>query len=201
MEYKSVEKFLNKNGNNKKTRRKHNFLYSFMTKIFICIILFLFVLIYIKQDYEGSSKIRKYLYENNINMATINKWYQKHFGDITPFENIIKDKTKLVFNNEFEYQNIEKYKDGAKLKIPKEYLIPVLESGIVVFIGEKDDYGKTVIIEQTNGVDCWYGNVTNINLELYDYVSKGEILGEASDTLYLVFQKGGKFVNYEDYIK
>ena len=80
-------------------------------------------------------------------------------------------------------------------------MVPVIESGIVVFIGDKDDYGKTVIIEQVDGVDTWYGNVDNINVSLYDYVSKGEFLAEANNSFYMVFQKDGKYLNYKDYIK
>ena len=71
-----------------------------------------------------------------------------HFGDILPFQNIVKDNTKLVFNENLVYEDASVYKDGVKLKVDSNYLVPIIESGIVVFIGEKDDYGKTVIIEQ-----------------------------------------------------
>ena len=89
----------------------------------------------------------------------------------------------------------------VKLKVDKNYLVPILESGIVVFIGDKEGYGKTIIIEQTDGVNAWYGNVDNINVSLYDYVSKGEFLAEANEKLYMVFQKNGKYLKYTDYLK
>ena len=143
----------------------------------------------------------KYLYENNINFATINNWYQEHFGDILPFQNIVKDNTKLVFNENLVYEDASVYKDGVKLKVDSNYLVPIIESGIVVFIGEKDDYGKTVIIEQVDGVNVWYGNIDNINVSLYDYVSKGELLAEANNSFYMVFQKKGKYIKYQDYLK
>ena len=41
----------------------------------------------------------------------------------------------------------------------------------------------------------------NINVSLYDYVSKGEFLAEASKSFYMVFQKNGKFLKYQDYLK
>ena len=48
----------------------------------------------------------------------------------------------------------------------------------------------------------WYGNLQNINVELYDYVEKGKLLGEAKGTnLYLVYQKDGEYVDYKEYIK
>lgn len=51
-------------------------------------------------------------------------------------------------------------------------MVPTLESGIVVYIGEKEDYGTTVIIDQIDGVEVYYSNITVENLKLYDYVEK-----------------------------
>ena len=45
----------------------------------------------------------------------------------------------------------------------------------------------------------WYSNVTT-NLKMYDYIEKGTNIGEANNTLYLVFKKDGDILNYEDYI-
>ncbi len=196
MEYKSVNKYLDKNKDSKK-----NPIYGFFIKTFICLIIFLSVLVFLKHDENGKQIIYKYLYENNISLPSINKWYKKYFGDITPFQNLVKDNAKLVFNEHLAYDNVSVYKNGIKLYVDKNYLVPIIESGIVVFIGNKDDYGKTVIIEQTDGVLVWYGNVDNINVSLYDYVSKGEFLAEASDSFYMVFQKDGKYIKYEDYLK
>lgn len=198
MEYKSVQKYLNKN--KKPTKQKHT-LYKFIIRLFICILIVLGTLIFIKYDKNGKQIIYKYLYENNINFATINNWYQEHFGDILPFQNTVKEKTKLVFNENLVYKDASIYKKGVKLNVEDNYLVPIIESGIVVFIGNKDDYGKTVIIEQIDGVNVWYGNIDNINVSLYDYVSKGELLAEASKSFYMAFQKNGKFLKYQDYLK
>lgn len=198
MEYKSVQKYLNKT--KKPTKQKHT-LYKFIIRLFICILIVLGTLIFIKYDKNGKQIIYKYLYENNINFATINNWYQEHFGDILPFQNTVKEKTKLVFNENLVYKDVSIYKSGVKLNVEDNYLVPIIESGIVVFIGNKDDYGKTVIIEQIDGVNVWYGNIDNINVSLYDYVSKGELLAEASKSFYMAFQKNGKFLKYQDYLK
>lgn len=199
MKYKSVEKFLNK----KRTKNDKNksFMYKFFVRLFICIIILLVGLIYLKYDEEASLKVHNFLYKNNINVASINKWYKEHFGDILPFENIVKENTKLVFNENLVYDDASIYKDGVKLNVEENYLVPIIESGIVVFIGNKDNYGKTVIIEQVDGVDVWYGNVDNINVSLYDYVNKGEFLAEANKSFYMVFQKDGEYLSYKDYLE
>ena len=196
MEYKSVSKYLDKNNDSKK-----NPISGFFIKVLFCIIICLSLLVFLKYDKNGKQIIYKYFYEYNITLPSINEWYKKHFGDILPFQSLVKDNTKLVFNEHLVYDNVSVYKNGIKLYVDKNYLIPIIESGIVVFIGNKEDYGKTVIIEQTDGVLVWYGNVDNINVSLYDYVSKGEYLAEANDSFYMVFQKDGKYIKYEDYLK
>ena len=70
---------------------------------------------------------------------------------------------------------------------------------MVIFVGEKENYGNTVIIEQVNGVEVWYSNIKS-SVKIYDYIEKGSLIGEADGTLYLVFKKDGNILNYEDYI-
>ena len=80
-------------------------------------------------------------------------------------------------------------------------MVPTLESGVVVFIGEKEEYGSTVIIDQADGIEVFYANINAMNLKLYDYIEKGTLLGETKDNkLYLVFSKNGEYLNYKDYI-
>ena len=55
-------------------------------------------------------------------------------------------------------------------------------------------------MECENGVEVWYGNIDNENVKMYDYISKGSLIGETNENLYLVFMKDGKILDYEDYI-
>ena len=197
MKYKSIEKYLSK----KEKKPKKNKLYNFLIKLFICILILLACLIYLKQDKTANNKLYNFLYKNNISLSSLNNWYQKKFGDILPFQSITKNKEQQVFSETLKYKSASIYKDGVKLEVEENYLVPVLESGIVVFEGNKDDYGKTIIIEQIDGIDVWYGNLKNVNVNLYDYCQKGEFLGEANKNLYMVFQKEGKYLNYKNYIK
>ena len=41
----------------------------------------------------------------------------------------------------------------------------------------------------------------NANVKLYDYVTKGSLLGEIDEYLYLVYKKDGNILNYEEYLK
>ena len=76
-----------------------------------------------------------------------------------------------------------------------------MKDGIVVFIGEKENYGNTIVVEQTDGIDVFYGNIDNVNVKLYDYVESGTLLGQAkNNNIFLVFQKEGNNLDYKQYI-
>lgn len=95
--------------------------------------------------------------------------------------NVFKeDNTKVVFN---ETKESEEYKDGYKYYVNKNESIKLKDSGIVTFIGEKDDYGNTIIIQQSNGYYAWYSNI-NESVKLYDYIESGEEIGESKDDFY-----------------
>ena len=142
----------------------------------------------------------KNFYQKNLSFAKTSELYQKYLGNILPLGTINK-KEISVFQEQLVYEEDNVYKDGGSLKVGNDYMVPLLESGIVVFIGEKEGYGNTVIIQQVNGIDVWYGNVKATDLKMYDYVEKGELLGETeTEQLYLVFQKEGEFLDYKQYI-
>ena len=61
--------------------------------------------------------------------------------------------------------------------------------------------GTTIIIEQVNGIDVFYSNIEPININIYDYIEKGELLGQVkTNKLYLLFQKDGQNIDYKDYV-
>ena len=81
----------------------------------------------------------------------------------------------------------------------KNNLIPLLKDGLVIYVGQKEEYGNTIIVSGSDGIDIWYSNMDNINIKLYDYLEKGTLLGE-SNSLILVYKKDGEVLNYNDYI-
>ena len=126
----------------------------------------------------------------------INNWYEKYFGSLLFFKN----NNVQVFNEKLSYSLEEPYLDGVKLTVENNYLIPSIGTGLVLFIGEKENYGNTVIISLNTGIDVWYANI-NESVKLYDYIKEGELIGTSKDSsIYLVFKKDGNILNYEEYI-
>lgn len=189
-------KFLRNNKNNKK-----RIILSFLNKTMISFILFLLFLIVSKANPNLKSKIKEKFFNTNITFAKINKWYKEKFGAIIPIENVIPKQEVEVFSETLKYNSENSYKNGVKLEVSNNYLIPSIESGIVVFIGQKENYGKTIIVQQVNGVDVWYGNINSEKVKLYDYIEKGSLIGDTKENiLYLVFQKEGEYLDYKKYI-
>lgn len=195
-------KFLKKENsiNTNKNINKKNILVTLFNKILICFILVITCLILFKKSNNFKIFIEENVYQDNISFAYLNNLYNKYLGNIFPSYNI--GETEMVFNEKLEYKNYNIYLDGYKLEVSEAYLVPIIESGIVVFSGNIDNYGNTVIIEGIDGVDIWYSNINNLNVKIYDYVNKGDYLGEVNgNTLYLVFQKDKEYLKFEDVIK
>ena len=99
------------------------------------------------------------------------------------------------------YTSKEKYQNGVSLNVGKNYNMHTLNSGIVVYIGNKEGLGNTVIIQGIDGVDYWYSNIENLSINLYDYVEKDVVLGTSiNEYIYLTFVSNGEYLDYEKYI-
>lgn len=171
-----------------------------LTKVLLTIIIFLIGMIIIKEKPETQRYIQKNIYEKNLKFTKTKEIYNKYFGHIFSIEKILHEETP-VFNEKITYTAKSTYKDGVELTVNENYMVPAIESGIVVYIGNKEEYGETLIIEQTNGVDVFYSNISTDNIKLYDYIEKGSYVGEAKNKkIYLVFQKDGVVLNYKDYL-
>lgn len=171
-----------------------------LNKLLLSIIIFLIGMILVKQNPSIKTPLQVYLYEDSFKFQRIKSFYEKYFGNILSVDKTIK-KEKAVFSEKLSYKNISNYKNGVKLQVSDNYMVPVIESGVVVFIGEKEEYGNSIIISQVNNIETIYGNVNINNIKIYDYVEKGELLGEVNgNNLYLSFQKDGKYLDYKQNI-
>lgn len=173
---------------------------NFITRVLIVVIIFLVGMILVKSNSKAKNSILKQVYDTNFKFTKVKDIYQKYFGNILSIDKLALE-DKQVFQEELTYQKAKSYLDGVKLQVSDNYMVPALESGIVIFMGEKEGYGNTIVIEQVDGIDVYYSNISSDGIKLYDYVEKGKLLGEAEDNqLYLVFQKDGSFLDYKKYI-
>lgn len=189
----------------RKKNRRHNkdlkvskYLKKLITRILLSIILFLIVAITNKIDNQKKLLIDKYLFEDSFQFTKINKIYKNFFGNLLP-KSINKD--ILVFNkDDVKNKNHEKYKNAEKIFVSKSYPVSAYTGGIVVFIGNKNDYGNTVIIQGNDGIDYWYSGLMNISINLYDYIETNTLIGETEkDYFYILLEENNQFLDYDEY--
>lgn len=191
----TLEEYKKKSG---QSIQKNEYFRKLIVRVFLSIIFVLLILIITNISSGAKKFITKNLFETDFKFSSINKLYNKYFLSL----NNEKEEDKTVNSNQnLEYTTIDDYYNGAKLDVNENYTVKLLKSGIVVYVGEKEEYGNTIIIQQSNGVDAWYGNIKDVSIKLYDYVEEGTIIGNVDKTLYLVFQKDGIFKDYNEFIK
>lgn len=185
----------------KKTKNKPSRFSRYCSRFLVLVVITLLALITLKSNAELRDTVYKRVFQNNMSFAKINEIYKKYFGSSLPLADNVTENTEMVSKTKIEYSDISKYKDGAKLTVKENYVVPAMDSGLVIFAGQKDDYGNTVIIQRPDNIEVWYANLDNIGVSLYDYIKQGELVGEAQDkTLYMVFTKDGKALDYQKYI-
>lgn len=166
-----------------------------ITNFFLSIIFLMGSLIYVKLSSSNEELFKEYVLTNSMSFTTFNSVYESYFGEIAPSINT----EEFVFNSDLVYTAIETY-DNKEVITLTSSVISTICGGIIVYIGEKDDFGYTVIVQGNDGNNIWYGNLENVSLTLYDYVEEDEIIGEVLDkTLYISIKNGEEIISYETY--
>ncbi len=178
----------------------YKFGFTLIIKTLIVGVLFLSSLIYVRQSDKNSEQFKKVVYQNSISFAKIYNTYQKYLGDVVPFKNIFKDNTKVVSGERITYESIKKENDGFMLEVASDYAVPVIKGGIVVEVKNNETYHNLIKTQDKNGLNVTYGMLDDVNVKLYDYVEKGELLGRVEKKLYLIFEKDDKYLSYEEYL-
>lgn len=196
-EYKLLKKYQKKEKEVESPYKK--MFVSFFNKVLLSVILFLVALIAVK-DQEYKNFIYKYVYSSNLSFLEIEELYEKYFGSLVLGDGIGLD-TDVVSSNEFTYESLEEIENGVSLKVMAGSIVPALESGLVIFMGEKDGMENVIILEQVDGSEAWYVGVVDSDLKIYDYVSKSSVIGNSkTDLISLYFKKKGESIDYKNYL-
>lgn len=195
-----IENYLNNKKTKKNNIKLQSYLSNLLSKFLLSIIFLMLSIILIKSN----NNIRKFYQEDiltkQINFTKFNNLYTKYFGNILPDYTVPSVPTQIASNTEFDYTNGTPYLNGTKLETTENYPVPIITSGIIVFLGNKDDLGPTCIIQGVDGVDIWYSHIDTSSLNLYDYVTEGKILAPTeSDYFYLTIDSNGTYLTYDTY--
>ncbi|MBR3210436.1 MAG: hypothetical protein IKF71_00665 [Bacilli bacterium] len=159
-------------------------------KLLWTIIFILVGMIITKQNPELKAKIEEAIYKKSIPMMNLKNKYNKFFSWKK------EEEVQSVAAEKIQSKKEEKTDTGVKLTVKSQQPIPMLESGIIILMDN-----HTIIVEQIDGVTATYQNIEIKNYKLYDYLEKGEYLGEASsEEIFISFSKEGSYYDYKNYL-
>lgn len=109
--------------------------------------------------------------------------------------------------------NKRRWNSGVRIEAPAGTPVRAILSGTVVYAGERDGYGNTLVLEHGNGYRSYYSNLADNNLQIGSKVRHGAEIaqiaaqtspsanGENSASLYFELKKGEMAINPESAIK
>lgn len=154
------------------------------------------------------------LYEvltRSYNFTAMANWYEEKFGAlpaILPSIGPLADEAQPVLQQ--GKNSLLKGPATGVLKVmdPPEkgvyiqsmdFHVKAIDNGKVIFVGEKEGMGKTVVIQHSKGLESWYAGFDTYSVSLNDWVEVQQTLGKASETsdqgIYFAIKKDGKFVD------
>ncbi len=184
----------------KKTNNENSFkkyFYSFTIKLFITIIVFIIAQIFIKQNVNNKKIIKNTVYKNNISFARIYNLYKRYFN-FNVFSDTMTKEVKVA-SNTIKYNEAKKYSNGYIFNIDSNYF-SAIKSGIIISKKKTSKFNYLITIQDKDGLEITYGFLNDINVKLYDYVKKDEIIGSIDKKVYLRFKKGNEYLSYENYL-
>lgn len=176
---------------NKKDSKASNIFKKILSKLFT-IVIFTMIVITLSNT---SPKFKSFIVDKVLNSTIDFSFVNKLSNKVT---NVFKTPNNTLPVVKEENNRKERYKDGIKYIVNKGASVNIKDSGIVTYIGNKDGYNNTVIIQQSNGYYAWYGNIKE-EVKLYDYIESGSKIGETlTNEYYYVLLKDNKPVNLNE---
>ena len=195
-----IENYLNHKKISKFNPKVQKYLSNLLSKFLLSIIFLMVSIILIKSNSNIKNFYQEDILTKQINFTKFNDFYTKYFGNILPDYTVPSVPTQIASNTEFDYNNGTPYLNGTKLETTENYPVPIITSGIIVFLGEKDSLGPTCIVQGIDGIDIWYSHIDTSSLNLYDYVTEGKILAPTeSNYFYLTIDSNGNYLTYDTY--
>lgn len=148
--------------------------------------------------------------KKDYQFAKISTWTSKTMGDMFSFSplDFFKTSDELKQNSEVipvSGKVIESFKKNGKgitVETNRDKAIATIQDGIVIFAGYDKNHGKTVIVQQSNQMNVWYGNLGSIKVNLYQHINTGDSLGTVTNDsisnrgeYYFAIEKDNKFLD------
>jgi stage IV sporulation protein FA len=185
---------------------------SFFFKILLSLCLFLVIAVMFKHPSARLDTARNFVKDNmshEFEFASISTWYENAFGKPIAFlpteqgtETVDSGEGYAMPASGKIAETFEANGEGIILETGKGSKVEAINEGVVIFAGEKEGIGKTVVIQHANKTESWYGQLEKIDVKLYDLVKKGNVVGQVTlsedgskGRFYLAIKENDAFVD------
>lgn len=149
--------------------------------------------------------------EEDFQFAAVSEWYENTFGKQLALLPSTDSSKEMESTKEIHYalpasgKILEEFGENGQritIEIGKDAAVEAMNGGFVRFIGQREGFGNTVVIQHADKSESWYGNLSKIDVSLYEYVEKGTQVGKATaaenganGSFYFAIKEGEKFVD------
>lgn len=186
----------------------------FLFKILGSACLVLIIAIIFRNSSDSLQPIKSFVVksmEHEFQFTAVSKWYEQQFGKPLALLPIDKKEEQAETDNTQEYalpaaaRILEDFGENGKkitIETEKDAAVTAMSEGRVRYIGNEEDFGRTVIIQHADQSETWYGNLESVDVSLYEFIKKGTSVGMAANasdgtkgTFYFAIKKGDDFVD------
>ncbi|WP_338750419.1 M23 family metallopeptidase [Bacillus sp. FJAT-52991] len=155
---------------------------------------------------EGQAWMKEVM-EKEFQFSKAAEWYEKTLGEPLPFtvdgwtqkEKVVKEQTEYAVPVSGKViEDFQTNGKGLMVEARPNEGVKAIKDGTVLFVGQKDEFGQTVIVQHADNSESWYGHVANPSVQPYEKVKAGSVLAQLSpneQTFYLAIRKDGMFVD------
>lgn len=194
----------------------------FMLRSMIAVLLFLGTAILFSNQSQALDGARTFIqnsYEQELQFSAIANWYENQFGRplaLLPYENDmalhdVEETPQLAYAVPASGVVTESFQQngrGILVETGKDKKVEAVKSGVVIFVGEEDNLGKTIGIRHYDDEgESWYGMLSDVDVQLYDTVTSGSEIGKVSSNeqaekgiYYFALKQGDKYIDPIDVI-
>lgn len=181
---------------------------SFVLKSMIAAILFMFFTISHQVDQPWLAQPKQWAttaLTEEFPFATVNHWYQQQFG--SPIALVSNDTTistepasALPVNGTIS-ESFQANGQGIMIKADELLKVYAMDGGTVIFAGNDRKTNKTVIVQHPDKSTSIYGNLSDIQVNQYQFIKANQQIGMFSPSednekeLYFAIKKNNQYLD------
>ncbi|WP_174729864.1 M23 family metallopeptidase [Mesobacillus harenae] len=208
------DKFPSLNGNsgegNHPLFRKEVFIFKIL--ISACLVLIIAILFREPNTkLDPAKNLVKSALEKDFQFASVSSWYEDQFGKplaLLPGKKTVEEEDlngqqyALPASGSRILKDFDANGQSITIETGKDAEVEAMNEGLVIKVGVEEGFGKTVVIQHADKSESWYGNLDEINVNLYEFIKKGTKVGKSSEnedqtkgSFLFAIKKGDNFID------